>query len=186
MTSLPSSKTVTYEEWLRLPEVSDCTEEVVNGEIRITSPAKWKHAMTVERIRRALDAQLDPGRVLILISSFGLVIRREPLTSRVPDLAVFEISTMVERDGYVHSPPQLAVEVLSPANTRREREEKLGDYAAIGIPEVWLVSPEARTVEVLYLEDGYLRGNARILAQGLLKPKHFPNVQVDIAGIWPD
>jgi Uma2 family endonuclease len=78
------------------------------------------------------------------------------------------------------------VEVLSPANTRREREEKFGDYAAIDVPEVWVVSPEARTVEVLYLEDGYLRGNARILAQGLLKPKHFPNVQVDIAGLWPD
>ena len=28
--------TVTYEEWLRMPEVSDATEEVVNGEIRIT------------------------------------------------------------------------------------------------------------------------------------------------------
>jgi Uma2 family endonuclease len=186
MASLPSSKTVTYEEWLRLPEVSDAIEEVVSGEIRMMPPAKWKHAMTVERIRRALDGQLDPGRVVIQTSNFGLIIRREPLTSRVPDLAVFELSTIVERDGYIHSAPQLVVEVLSPANTRHEREEKLGDYAAIGVPEVWVVSPEARTVEVLYLENGYLRGNARILAQGLLKPRHFPNVQVDIAGIWPD
>jgi len=32
-----------------MPEVSDATEEVVNGEIRITPPAKWKHARTVEK-----------------------------------------------------------------------------------------------------------------------------------------
>jgi Uma2 family endonuclease len=93
---------------------------------------------------------------------------------------------MVERDGYFHSAPQLVVEVLSPSNTRREREEKLGDYAALGVPEVWVVSPEARTVEILYLENGYLRGSALILAEGLLKPRSFPSVQVDITGIWPD
>ena len=186
MASLPSSKTVTYEEWLRMPEVTDEIEEVVNGEIRLMPPAKAKHALTIERIRRALYSQLDPDRIYILTGSFGLIIRKQPLTSRIPDLAVFEMSSMVERDGYFHSAPQLVVEVLSPSNTRREREEKLGDYAALGVPEVWVVSPEARTVEILYLENGYLRGSAPILAEGLLKPRSFPSVQVDITGIWPD
>jgi hypothetical protein len=40
-------------------------------------------------------------------------------------------------------------------------------------------------VEVLYLESGFLR-SAQILAQGVLEPKHFPGVQIQIAGIWPD
>ena len=35
MATLTKSKTVTYEEWLRMPEVTDAIEEVVNGEIRI-------------------------------------------------------------------------------------------------------------------------------------------------------
>ena len=39
-------------------------------------------------------------------SEFGLVIRKQPLTSRVPDLAVFELSAIVEQDGYIHSAPQ--------------------------------------------------------------------------------
>ena len=51
MASLPNPKTVTYEEWLRMPEVQDATEEVVNGEIRIIPPPKWKHAAIVRRIR---------------------------------------------------------------------------------------------------------------------------------------
>jgi Uma2 family endonuclease len=185
MASLPNPRAVTYEEWLLMPEVQDATEEVVNGEIRIMPPAKWKHAMIIERLRAALDKQLDERRFLTLVTQFGLIIRKSPLTSRVPDLAVFELSSIVEKDGYIHSAPQLVVEVLSPANTRREREEKLGDYSSIGVPEVWVVSPEARTVEVLCLRDGYLR-IAQILSQGILAPENLPGVRVPVADIWPD
>jgi Uma2 family endonuclease len=53
------------------------------------------------------------------------------------------------------------------------------------VPEVWVVSPEARTVEILYLENGFLR-TSHILASGALTPKLFPHVSVDIAKIWPD
>jgi Uma2 family endonuclease len=184
MASLPKSGTVTYEEWLRLPEVEDATEEVVNGEIRITPPAKWKHLLSVERLRLALIKDLDPNKVLVATGSFGLVIRKQPLTSRVPDLAVFELSTLIEQDGYIHSAPQLLVEVWSPANTRNERAEKLADYGSLGVPEVWMFFPERRNVEVFYLENGSLR-QAQVLTEGMLKPKHFPDVQVDVSGIWP-
>jgi Uma2 family endonuclease len=185
MASLPNPQTVTYEEWLRMPEVTDFIEEVVDGEILIMPPNKWNHTVIVANLRDALVAQLDRREVQVVDSSFGLVIRKAPLTSRVPDLAVFLKSTIVEQDGYIHSAPQLVVEVLSPGNTRRERERKLADYASLGVPEMWVVSPEARTVEVLYLESGFLR-SAQVLTQGVLEPKHFPGVQIQIAGIWPD
>jgi len=123
--------------------------------------------------------------VKVKASVFAMIIRRDPLTSREPDLAVFQADTIVEQDGYIHSAPQLAVEVLSPANTRKERQEKLADYAEFGIPEVWVISPEALTVEVLILEDGHYRP-AAVLVEGILKPRHFTDVQIDIAEIWPD
>ena len=112
-------------------------------------------------------------------------IRETPLTARNPDLAIFEIGTVVARDGYIHSAPQLLVEVLSPANTRREREEKLNDYAELGVPEVWVISHEARTVEVLQLDGGQLK-RIQIVASGTLTPKLFPQVSVEIAKIWPE
>src|ERR1019366_571702 len=110
MASLPNPQTVTYEEWLRMPEVTDFIEEVVDGEIRIMPPNKLKHALIAQRICKALDAQLDAREALALATVFGLVIRKAPLTSRVPDVAVFQMSTMIEQDGYVHSAPQLVVE----------------------------------------------------------------------------
>ena len=178
-----SSKTLTYEEWLTLPEVEG-VEEVVNGEIRIMPPNKLPHAYTVENLADLLKATLDRRTVRVLVTTFGLVIRKEPLTTRVPDIGVFIRSNVVERDGYIHSAPELVVEVLSPANTRSERAEKLQDYESLGVPEVWVVSPEAQTVEVLLLQNGRLTTTS-LLRDGQLKPTRFPDASVDIAAIWP-
>ena len=79
----------------------------------------------------------------------------------------------------------MLVEVLSPANDRQEREGKLRDYEFLGVPEVWVLSPEARTFEILLLENGKLR-TVNTLREGQLRPKHFPEVVVDAAAVWPD
>jgi len=50
MASLPNPQTVTYEEWLRMPEVTDAIEEVVDGEILIMPPNKLKSALIVGHI----------------------------------------------------------------------------------------------------------------------------------------
>jgi Uma2 family endonuclease len=120
----------------------------------------------------------------VRVSTFGLVIHGDPLTTRVPDIAVFVRSQVVEQDGYIHSAPELIVEVLSPANTRPERESKLKDYESLGVPEVWVVSPEARTCEVLLLKDGRLQTTA-ILREGQLQPSRLAGVAIDITAIWP-
>src|SRR5215813_11914528 len=134
-----TAKLVTYEEWLRMPEVQDATEEVVNGEIRITPPQRITHALFVTEVERQLIKQLDPETVYVLTAQFGLIVRTNPLTSRVPDLAVFKKANMVEVDGYVRSAPELIVEVLTEDNSRRERSEKLADYETLGVPEVWVI-----------------------------------------------
>jgi Uma2 family endonuclease len=44
--------------------------------------------------------------------------------------------------------PDLAVEILSPGNTAREMERKIGEYFAAGTRIVWVVSPTERAVRV--------------------------------------
>jgi len=138
----------------------------------------------VEALARQLIARLNPEATNVVTSVFGLVVRREPLALRVPDLAVFQADRVVLHDGYIHSAPELVVEVLSPANSRSERAEKLRDYESLGVPEVWVVSPEAQTVEVLLLQDRRL-ATTLVLREGQLTPTRFPEAYVDIAAIWP-
>jgi Uma2 family endonuclease len=180
-----TTKLVTYEEWLSMPQVDDAIQEVVNGEI-VTMPApKTLHGDVVESLADILKRQIDPAKVRVRISMFGLIIRQDPLIMRIPDLAMFHKSNVVELDGYIHSAPELVVEVLSPANTRRERERKLRDYESLGVPEIWVVSPEAQIFEVLLLKEETLTRVA-LLREGTLRPTQFPEVTVDIATVWPD
>lgn len=50
--------------------------------------------------------------------------------------------------GYADGAPALAVEVVSPGNTRREMDEKRAEYFACGAEAVWIVFPETQTIEV--------------------------------------
>jgi Uma2 family endonuclease len=62
--------------------------------------------------------------------------------------------------------PDLAVEVLSDSNTKKEMEQKLNDYFANGARLVWIVDPDAKTLLAhtspapgrLYLEHEHVPG----------------------------
>src|SRR5689334_24460767 len=170
MASLPSPNPVTYEEWLEMPEVEDGIEEVIDGEIIFIPPAKNLHARIVNRLISELLQQLNSKEYFVFTGSFGLVIREKPLTCRNPDLAVFQRATLVQKDGYMRPPPQLAVEVLSPSERRSFTARKLQDYEDVKTPEVWVISPRDRTVEIYLLEGETLERTA-IVSAGLLKPQ---------------
>jgi Uma2 family endonuclease len=178
-------KLLTYEEWLRLPPVEDGTDEVVKGELRFMPPRLYPHADVIRRLIRRFDRQVDEDSVRVFGSNFGLMISRDPLTCRSPDLAVFWRDKMVVQDGLCWSPPDLIIEVISPSESKRRKEEKMADYASIGVPEAWLVSPEAQSVEVRLLLDGKLNTTGVFVA-GSLQPNRFPGVSIAIPEIWPD
>jgi Uma2 family endonuclease len=181
---LTITKLVTYGDWLRMPLVDDVIQEVVNGEI-ITMPLpRAKRSGMMETLGDILKQQVDPNQALVRVGAPGLVISEDPVVMRIPDLALFRKGAVVEKDGYIRSAPELIVEVLSPGNSRRERAEKLMDYQSFGVPEVWVVSPEALTFEVLLPRNGAL-ATTTVMREGILRPTHFPEVAVDIASVWP-
>ena len=88
---------------------------------------------------------------------------------RKPDVSLIRYSRLPGKTlpkGWIKVPPDLAVEVVSPNDTVYNLEDKLEDYQKAGVPLVWVIYPNSRTVRVhrgdrsiIYLhEDDQLSG----------------------------
>lgn len=78
--------------------------------------------------------------------------------------------------------PDLVVEVLSPSDLAKEVEDRLHRYLKAGVPLVWLVNPELRTVRI-HRPDGTshtLEGDADITGESVL-----PMFKCSIAKFFP-
>ena len=97
------------------------------------------------------------GRRMGTVSAPDGMLRLGPGLVRIPDVAFISWDKFSERrlpdEPIPDLAPDLAVEVLSPSNTKREMERKLQEYFEHGVRLVWLVDPDQRTVEVFTAPD---------------------------------
>jgi Uma2 family endonuclease len=61
---------------------------------------------------------------------------------RVPDVGVTRVDDHFER--YIQRPPVLCVEILSPEDRLASVREKVEDYVAMGVHDIWVIDPESR------------------------------------------
>lgn len=171
-----ASRLITYEDSLLLPE--DKCEEIVKGELRKMPPPSLRHARLIERLGAMLRSSLDADRFEVLISAFGQVIRKEPFTYRVPDLGVY-LREKLGEDHYIWAVPELLVEVISPANRKGELAELIGDYDFLGVPEVWLLDLDERSLHRLTRETGRLCENPG-LSTGAISPVRWSGASIKL------
>lgn len=146
---------VTPDDLLVLPDGKEF--ELVDGEL------VEKHVTTLTsyletRLAFLLTGFVDAGR---LGSVFGpscgfRCFPHKPEQVRRPDVAFVSKARLNPSeigDGWCTIAPDLAVEVVSPNDNASDLEIKLEDYADAGIPVVWVIYPESRTV-VIHRPDG--------------------------------
>ncbi len=74
-----------------------------------------------------------------------------PLHIRKPDAAFVRAERLSPElsDKDIAVPPDLVVEVVSPHDTVLELDQRIADYRSVGVPLIWVVNPNIRTVQVL-------------------------------------
>jgi Uma2 family endonuclease len=157
MTSIGAER-LTYEAWLVMPETKQRYEIVDGVMIMAAAPSadhQWLSGEIYWKLREFVELR---GLGVVLFAPVDLLIQREPLRTRQPDVLYLSaertgIRGRRELRGFqvLDVAPDIIVEVLSPSNSRRDIQEKLEDYRRLGVLECWLVSPEAETVEVVGL-----------------------------------
>ncbi|MBZ0276873.1 MAG: Uma2 family endonuclease [Anaerolineae bacterium] len=67
---------------------------------------------------------------------------------RKPDVAFVAKARVRKSKGYVYGAPDLAVEIVSPSQSRLEMVQKANEYLLHGAAQVWLVFPAQKRIEV--------------------------------------
>ena len=122
--------------------------ELVDGEIRCMSPAGGRHGRVAILLASRLHAFVESrGLGFVFDSSTGF--RLPSGNVRAPDVAFLAEGQADPLDpGFVPVRPDLAVEILSPGDTRRDVLDKVGEYLDAGTRIVWVVDPARRTATV--------------------------------------
>jgi Uma2 family endonuclease len=176
----------TWDDFVALDE--DDLRELIDGELVEVEVPRGRH----ERIVALLIAALvhwarHHGAGLVLASGYKIRITQK--RGVMPDVQYFRPGHQplpAQDDGLIEGHPDLVVEVVSPSSRRYDRVVKARWYAAIGVPEYWIVDPEARTVERLVLHDASWTIATTAAGNEPFEPPTFEGLRVELRALWDD
>jgi len=144
-----TNKLVTAEELLGM--AGSKYLELYDGELRTASPANMQHGSIAVQIAMLLQMYAGPRKLGRAVVEGGYVLKRNPDTVLGPDVS-FVVQARIPVGGFLakffEGCPDLAVEIISPTNPRREILEKMRRYQESGTALGWLADPVAETVEI--------------------------------------
>jgi len=141
----PTRRDWTVDEVRALPDDGN-RYEVIDGELFVTPAPSWLHQRAVIELlflvrpfadSRGLDCLVAPAEV-----AFAQRRSVEPDLFVVPMVEGRRMTRFEDVKRLV-----LAVEVISPSSVRADRDKKRHLYQSEGVPEYWIVDPDASIVE---------------------------------------
>jgi Uma2 family endonuclease len=142
-----TTKAITAENLFAMGDIGRC--ELIHGELVMMSPAGAEHGLIAMRFGSELRAFVeahDLGVVFAAETGFRLAddlvcapdaafVRKERLSGGVPT-------------EYFPGAPDLAVEVVSPGDRKRDVAEKVNRWLAHGTRAVWVAQPKKMTTTI--------------------------------------
>lgn len=140
---------MTLDEFLALPETEPPSEFICGEVVQKTMPT-LNHGLISSEVLGLL-------RNFLKLTGQGSVVdnvryaRRPESRAYLPDVSVILRSRMptdpqVRARGALEMLPDIAIEVLSPDDRASRVAEKLAFYLRSGVPLVWIIDPEERTL----------------------------------------
>jgi len=174
---------MTFEEWAAMDE--DEPGELVDGRLEEEEVPDAIHEVVVTWLIHVLLQWLgEDGYVLGSDAKYKVRADR----GRKPDVTVYlhpEARRPPAR-GLVPVPPDIVVEVISPSprDERRDRIEKMDEYASFGVSYYWILDPRLHSLEIFELTGGRYARAARATEGRLDSVPGCPGLQLDLENLW--
>jgi Uma2 family endonuclease len=144
-----ATKSITADELLMMGDIGRC--ELMYGEIVMMSPAGAEHGMVATPFNRYLASFVEDHDLgVVFAAETGFVLERDPDVVRAPDASFVRkdrIKGKLTRK-YFDGAPDLAVEVNSPDDSRKEVTDKVNMWLVRGASVVWVADPVTMTLTI--------------------------------------
>jgi Uma2 family endonuclease len=181
----PVKRTATYADIEALPEHQ--VGEIVDGELFVSPRPASPHAFAYSALGTLLVSRFQwgdggPGGWWI-VDELELHLQGNVV---VPDLAGWRKERMPEFPVVANFTmvPDWVCEIISPSTGKLDRARKAPFYARVGVPFVWLVEPDQRTVEVLRLVDGRYVIDAVHSEDEVVRAAPFEAGEIALTRLW--
>ncbi|MBD2101498.1 Uma2 family endonuclease [Leptolyngbya sp. FACHB-261] len=176
-----TERLLTFEEYLAYDDGTDQRYELVGGRLEPTNLSTVRHFLIAKFLESVLEAEARRlGLPWVCLREAGVRTGRN--RSRLSDLCVVTIEQareLLDQSAVFQTPPLLAIEVVSPDSIKRDYRYKRTEYAALDIPEYWIVDPLEAKVSVLLLEEGLYEDSVFIGEQKLIS-QTFPDLTITV------
>jgi Uma2 family endonuclease len=128
---------ISVEEYLSTGYEPDC--EYDDGVVVERNVGEFEHSFLQTILATIFTNKMDAWGV------FGLTEQRVQIGARrfrVPDVCVLLLGAQTE--DILTEPPLIAIEILSPEDSRRNAAKKAGEYLDFGVEHAWVIDPYAR------------------------------------------
>lgn len=181
----PVKRPATYEDLLGVPD--DKVAEIVAGDLHVSPRPALRHVVASSRLGEGLGGPFDRGRG----GPGGWWILDEPEIHLghdvlVPDLAGWRRERLptVPDAASMTLAPDWVCEIVSPSTESLDRARKMPVYARAGVAHLWLVNPQARTLEVYRLAEGRWLLLATHEGGAHVRAEPFDAVELALAPLW--
>lgn len=151
----PAPGTATEEDVVRLHERENLLYELVDQTLVEKTVGTYESYLALMLGRLLGNFVVGRNRGIVL-GADGML-RLGPGLVRIPDVSFISWGNLpnqrIPDQAIAHLVPDLAVEVISPGNTREEMDRKLREYFDAGVRQVWYVYPQSRQVKVYKAAD---------------------------------
>jgi len=184
MTSKTTERLYSFEEYLAYDEDPDRRYELVDGRLELMNPPTFRHILIAKFIERELEREINRLSLPWLCIREG-GIRTGSRKSRLPNVYVVnrdEVMELLDKSAVCETPPFFVIEIVSPDSLKRDYRYKRSEYAALAIPEYWIVDPLENKISVLMLEEGLYEETVFIGTQQIVSPT-FPELSLTVEQI---
>ncbi|MCY2964912.1 MAG: Uma2 family endonuclease [Planctomycetota bacterium] len=151
----PPPGVATEADVIRIAETEDRLCELVDG-VLVEKPIGYEESVVAATLIGLLTPFVSKHRLGVVARESGMM-RLAPGLIRIPDISFVSRRRFPDgkrpRGPIAGLAPDLAIEVLSVSNTRREMTGKRIEYFAAGAIEVWFVDLKIRSITVFLSPD---------------------------------